>query len=98
MKLKKSLIVTLIGIISISQAGTLSGHVKYDGKAPKPKKLRMDADPVCGSSHSGTVYGESFKMAADGSMEEALVYLKKVNYSGGTPEYPSSSRSKRLYL
>ena len=89
MKLKKSLIVTLIGIISISQAGTLSGHVKYDGKAPKPKKLRMDADPVCGSSHSGTVFGESFKMAADGSMEEALVYLKKVNYSGGTPSTPA---------
>ena len=89
MKFKKSLIVTLIGIISISQAGTLSGHVKYDGKAPRPKKLRMDADPVCGSSHSGTVYGESFKMGADGSMEEALVYLKKVNYSGGTPSTPA---------
>ena len=24
---------------------TLKGHVKYDGKAPKPKRLRMDADP-----------------------------------------------------
>ena len=79
----------LIGLISISHAGTLSGHVKYDGKAPKPIKLRMDADPVCGSSHSGTVYGESFKMGADGSMEEALVYLKKVNYSGGTPSTPA---------
>ena len=79
MKFKKSLIVTLIGIISISQAGTLSGHVKYDGKAPKPKRLRMDADPVCGSSHSGPVRSENFKMAKDGSMKEALVYLKNVN-------------------
>ena len=29
------------------EAGTLKGHVKYAGKAPKSKKLRMDADPVC---------------------------------------------------
>ena len=78
----------VICFVSYSIAGTLSGHVKYDGKAPRSKKLRMDADPVCGSSHSSPVYSESFKMAADGSMEEALVYLKKVDYSGGAPSSP----------
>ena len=76
----RTFIFGLICLLSSSIAGTLSGHVKYDGKAPRSKKLRMDADPVCGSSHSGPVYGESFKMASDGSMEEALVYLKKVDY------------------
>ena len=70
-------------------AGTLKVHVKYDGKAPKPKRLRMDADPVCGSSHSGPVRSENFKMAKDGSMKEALVYLKNVNYSGGVPSEPA---------
>ena len=70
-------------------AGTLKGHVKYDGKAPKPKRLRMDADPVCGSSHSGPVKSENFKMAKDGSMEDALVYLKNVKYSGGIPSEPA---------
>ena len=70
-------------------AGTLKGHVKYDGKAPKKKKLRMDADPVCGSSHSSPVLSENFKMASDGSMEEALVYLKNVKYSGGVPTEPA---------
>ena len=79
----------LICLLSYSIAGTLSGHVKYDGKAPRSKKLRMDADPVCGSSHSSPVYAESFKMAADGSMEEALVYLRKVDYSGGVPNTPA---------
>ena len=59
-------------------AGTLKGHVKYDGKAPKKKRLRMDADPVCGSSHSSPVLSENFKMASDGSMAEAIVYLKDV--------------------
>ena len=76
-------------ILSVLNAGTLKGHVKYDGKAPKKKKLRMDADPVCGSSHSSPVYSENFKMAADGSMEDALVWLKNVSYTGGTPSSPA---------
>tara|TARA_Y100000590_G_scaffold468038_1_gene649122 strand:- start:1075 stop:1758 length:684 start_codon:yes stop_codon:yes gene_type:complete len=75
-------------LFSFIDAGTLKGHVKYDGKAPKKKRLRMDADPVCGSSHSGPVYGENFKMAEDGSMEDALIWLKNVSYSDGAPAVP----------
>ena len=73
------IILSMIFVFTVLDAGTLKGHVKYDGKAPKPKRLRMDADPVCGSSHSGPVRSENFKMAKDGSMKEALVYLKNVN-------------------
>lgn len=87
MKLRIFLIMTFM--FAALDAGTLKGHVKYDGKAPKPKRLRMDADPVCGSSHSGPVRSENFKMSKDGSMEEALVYLKNVNYSGGVPSEPA---------
>ena len=77
-------------MMSVSiDAGTLKGHVKYDGKPPKKKRLRMDADPGCGSSHSGPVYSENFKMAKDGSMAEALVYLKDVSYDGGVPSEPA---------
>ena len=49
--------------ISSTIAGTLKGNVKYDGKPPKKKRLRMDADPVCGSSHSKPVLSENFKMS-----------------------------------
>ena len=91
MKNIKSLsIIMSIGLLVVSiEAGTLKGHVKYDGKAPKKKKLRMDADPVCGSSHSSPVLSENFKMASDGSMAEALVYLKNVKYNGGVPSEPA---------
>ena len=90
MKLKKLIIsgIALTVAIAFVDAGTLKGHVKFDGKAPKSKRLKMDADPVCGASHSGPVYSESFKMAADGSMAEAIVYLKNVSYSGGSPADP----------
>ena len=87
MTIRIFLIMTFIS--TALDAGTLKGHVKYDGKAPKPKRLRMDADPVCGSSHSGPVRSENFKMAKDGSMEDALVYLKNVKYSGGVPSEPA---------
>ena len=90
MKLKKLIIsgIALTVAIAFVDAGTLKGHVKFDGKAPKSKRLKMNADPVCGASHSGPVYSESFKMAADGSMAEAIVYLKNVSYSGGSPADP----------
>ena len=91
MKLRKSVIgsLLLVFVSTYINAGTLKGHVKYEGKAPKKKRLRMDADPVCGSSHSGPVLSENFKVADDGSMEEALVYLKNVSYSGGIPSEPA---------
>ena len=51
MKLKNIALNAFSVLLSITlvDAGTLKGHVKYDGKLPKKKKLRMDADPVCGS-------------------------------------------------
>ena len=84
-----SIIMSIVLLVASIDAGTLKGHVKYDGKAPKKKKLRMDADPVCGSSHSSPVLSENFKMASDGSMAEALVYLKNVKYNGGVPSEPA---------
>ena len=91
MKYSKTILLLItFAMMSVSiDAGTLKGHVKYDGKPPKKKRLRMDADPVCGSSHSGPVYSENFKMAKDGSMAEALVYLKDVSYDGGVPSEPA---------
>ncbi len=77
--------IILFCFISISHAGDIKGKVKYDGKPPKKKPLRMDADPVCGSSHSSKVFAESFKVNANGELAECIVYLKDVSYSGGIP-------------
>lgn len=91
MNLKKVIVSGLALVLTVAfvEAGTLKGHVKYDGKPPKKNRLKMDADPVCGTSHSGPVFSESFKMAADGSMAEAMVYLRNVSYSGSTPSEPA---------
>ena len=63
MNIFKSILTILIlfCFITDTNAGDIVGKVKYDGKPPKKRPLRMDADPVCGSSHSGKVFSESFK-------------------------------------
>ena len=81
-----SIMISLCLLVVSIDAGTLKGHVKYDGKAPKKKKLRMDADPVCGASHSEKVFSESFKINSKGELAECIVYLRDVKYSGGVPK------------
>jgi len=66
-------------------AGELTGSVKYVGKAPKAKRLRMDADPVCASSHQEAAKSESFIVDAEGNLANVLVYLKNVDYKGAVP-------------
>ena len=69
--------------------GTLKGNVKFDGKAPKARPLKMDADPICGSSHEGKVYSESFIVDEDLNLKNVLVWLKDVKYDGPVPSEPA---------
>ena len=76
-----------ISILSFSFviAGSLSGKVNFDGKGPKKKVLKMDADPICGSSHKTPPYRQSFIMNEKGYLKNVLVYLKNVKYDGKIP-------------
>ena len=69
--------------------GILKGNVKYQGGIPKPKPLRMDADPVCGSSHSERVFSESFIVDDNMNLKNTLVWLKNVSYEGPTLAEPA---------
>ena len=81
--------ISLTIIISIFISGilaeTLMGTVKYDGN-PMPKKastqLKMNADPVCGSSHKDPVYRQSLIVNDNATLKNVLVYLVNVKYDG----------------
>ena len=77
----------MIAVLSIGTitAGEIKGRVKYIGKSPKAKRIRMDADPVCAASHQEAAKAESFIVDADGNMANVIVYLKGVEYNGKTP-------------
>ena len=78
MKLKQRnyLVMCLILSIGFLNANTVSGKVKYNGKKPKPKKLNMSADAMCGKMHSGPVYNESFVLDKEGYMKNVIVWIK----------------------
>ena len=84
MKMKRLFIASFISIITFSLAfsGSISGTVKFDGKGPKKKRLKMDADPVCGTSHTGPVYRQNFVMDENNNLANVLVYLKNIDYKG----------------
>ena len=86
--LKNVFILTVLCGLFISSAlgGTLSGRVNFDGKPPKKRSIKMDADPVCGSSHKEPVYNQSFIINEAGYLQNVLVYLKDVKYNGNTPD------------
>ena len=86
--LKNVFIITVLCGLFISSAlgGTLSGRVNFDGKPPKKRSIKMDADPVCGSAHKEPVYKQNFIINEAGYLKNVLVYLKYVKYDGNTPD------------
>ena len=66
----------------------ITGVVKYIGKPPKAKRLRMDADPVCAASHQEAAKAETFIVDANGNLANVIVYLKGVKYAGKSPTEP----------
>lgn len=58
-------------------AGAVTGSVKFDGVAPKAKRIRMDAEPACASKHAGGVTDEEFVVGGGGAFANVVVYVKE---------------------
>lgn len=67
----------------------IAGMIKFDGVAPKPAKVMMDADPVCKKQHSTEVYTNEYIVDGSGGLANVFVYLK--NYNGPKPPVPKDS-------
>jgi len=87
MILRKIITITITAGIFLSSiiAGSLSGRVNFQGKAPKKKIVKMDADPVCGAAHKTPPYRQSFVMNEDGYLKNVMVYLNNIKYDGKIP-------------
>jgi hypothetical protein len=44
----------------------------------------MDADPVCGASHDGKTFSESFIVDDAMNLKNVLIWFKNINYESGT--------------
>ena len=85
--MRKIISMGMIALFSIGTitAGEIKGRVKFIGKGPKAKRIRMDADPVCAASHKEAARAESFIVDANGNLANVIVYLKGVKYDGKAP-------------
>lgn len=61
-------------------AGTgasIRGAIRFQGAAPSPEKIKMDADPVCQQQHQGAFYGEEVVVNPNGTLKNVFVYVKE---------------------
>jgi plastocyanin len=56
-------------------AGAVTGRIKYEGKAPPPRPVRMGSDPMCAKVGAG-VTSELLLVGAGGGLQNVFVYVK----------------------
>ena len=78
-----------LAVCTSAFAGSISGTITYDDKAPPPKRLKMDADPVCASKHSEPVYSERLVLGDGGTVGNIFVSIK--NPPAGSHTAPSEA-------
>jgi plastocyanin len=59
--------------IDPATATTITGHIKFEGTAPKPQKIDMAQDPGCGNKPT---FDESFAVNKNGDLANVFVYVK----------------------
>lgn len=58
-------------------AASISGRVVFQGAAPRPNRLRMDADAFCSQAHSGPVFSQQVVVNDNGTLRWVFVYVKE---------------------
>ena len=56
--------------------GRVVGAVRFEGKPPRRKPVRMSADPYCSKAHTEKIFSESVIVNDDGSMRNVFIYVK----------------------
>jgi plastocyanin len=71
---------------------SVSGKVTFAGTAPAPKTLKVSADEFCVKAHAGAVKSEEVVVNSDGSLRNAIVYVK----TGISGSYTPAAGAARL--
>jgi len=77
--------------VDTATAGTISGSVKLEGKAPAMRPINMSAEPYCQKAHSTPVVPPEVVTGAADALANVVVYVKSDDlskYSFTTPSQP----------
>jgi hypothetical protein len=58
---------------------SLTGIVKFEGTAPKPKLIRMSAGPSCAKQHPSPVFAQEVVTDSKGDVQEVIVFVTQSN-------------------
>ena len=79
--------------VDTSTAGTVTGTIRYEGPAAKPRLIDMGSDPACAKSHKGgKVLDQSLEVDKHGDLSNSFVYISK-GLEGKTFATPKDSVS-----
>lgn len=83
-----AILAAAVALPSVASAETkVSGKATLEGEAPKQKRLRMDADPVCAGAHDGPVLAEEVVVGEGGGLQNVFVFVKE----GLSGDFPAPS-------
>ena len=58
-------------------SASIRGTVRFEGTAPTPEKIKMDADPVCQQQHTTPVMSGEVVVNSNGTLQNVFVYVKE---------------------
>ncbi len=64
-------------LISSAYAATVTGKVAFEGTAPAPESLAMDADPNCQMMHPDGVNMDDVVVNSNGTLKNVFIYVKE---------------------
>src|SRR5687767_2618764 len=64
------------GSAAAAPAGTVVGKITYAGRAPRPRVVRMSADPLCMPEGKGGTLSEVLLVGPGNGLQNAFVYVK----------------------
>jgi plastocyanin len=67
--------------------GNVSGVITYEGEVPKFREIKMDADPICLSQHTESVFPQTLVLGPDKTMADVFVHITKGLPQGA--QYPA---------
>lgn len=77
--IRKGIAVVAAALIASGSAiaGDVTGKVSWEGKVPGRKELKMQADPVCASKHTGKVLSDRVLVNDNNTLANVFVYVSK---------------------
>ena len=88
-KLMAQMIVLLSAVGIIYAEGSITGTITFEGKAPKMKPLRLDADPICVANNEIAPKKEWLILDENKGVKNVLVFVTEgLNIDYSPPEEP----------